>query len=62
MSRPLKVGNPRSMSFSSNADEIKDEEFDLQVFTWGEEAEEMNPKKLSLYEFSDYYFGYVIAS
>jgi len=62
MSRSLKVGNPRSSNFSSNADEIKDEEFDLQVFTWGLETKEMNPKKLSLYEFSDYYFGYVVAS
>jgi len=62
MSRSLKVGNPRSMRFSTNADEIKDEKFDLQVFTWGEEAEEMNLKKLSLHEFSDCCFGYVIAS
>ncbi len=62
MSRSLKVGNPRSINFSSNANEIKNEEFDLQVFTWGKEAEKMNPKKLSLHEFSDYYFGYVIAS
>jgi len=62
MSRPLKIGNPRSSNFSSNADKIKDEEFDLQVFTWGKEAEKMNPKKLSLHEFSNYYFGYVIAS
>ncbi len=62
MSRSLKVGNPRSINFSSNANEIKNEEFDLQVFTWDKEAEKMNPKKLSLHEFSDYYFGYVIAS
>ncbi|MCF6258508.1 MAG: hypothetical protein L3K25_19810 [Gammaproteobacteria bacterium] len=62
MSRSLKVGNPRSINFSSNADEIKNEEFDLQVFTWGKEAEKMNPKKLSLHEFSDYYFGYVVTS
>jgi len=62
MSRSLKVGNPRSTIFSSNADEIKDEKFDLQVFTWGKEAKGMNPEKLSLHEFSDYYFGYVIAS
>ncbi len=62
MSRSLKIGNPRSSNFSLNAGEIKDEEFDLQVFTWGKEAEKMNPKKLSLHEFSDYYFGYVIAS
>ncbi len=62
MSRSLKVGNPRSGNFSSNADEIKDEEFDLQVFTWGLETKEMNSRKLSLYEFSDYYFGYVVAS
>ena len=62
MSRSLKVGNLRSINFSSNADEIKDEKFDLEVFTWGREALNMNKKQLSLYEFSDYYFGYVIAS
>ncbi len=62
MSRSLQVGNPRSINFSTNAETIKDEKFDLQVFTWGLEAEEMNKKQLSLYEFSDYYFGYVVAS
>jgi len=62
MSRSLKVGNSHSINFSSNADEIKNEEFNLEVFTWGKEAEEMNPKKLSLHEFSNYYFGYVVAS
>ncbi len=62
MSRSLRVGDPRSISFSIKADDIKDEEFDLEVFTWGREAFNMNPMKLSLYEFSDYYFGYVVAS
>ncbi len=62
MSRPLKVGNPRSINFSTNAETIKDEKFDLQVFTWGIETLNMNKKQLSLYEFSDYYFGYVVAS
>ncbi len=58
MSRRLRMGNPPS----TNTDKIKDEKFNLQVFTWGLEAREMNPKKLSLYEFSDYYFGYVVTS
>ncbi len=62
MSRSLKVGNPRSINFSSNADKTKDEEFALEVFTWGREALNMNKKQLSLYEFGDYYFGCVIAS
>ncbi len=62
MSRHLKIGTPRSINFSTNADEIKDEKFNLEVFTWGREALNMNKKQLSLYEFSDYYFGYVVAS
>ncbi len=62
MSRRLKAGNSPSINSSKNTDKIKDEKFNLQVFTWGLEAREMNPKKLSLYEFSDYYFGYVVAS
>jgi hypothetical protein len=62
MSRALKVGEPRSATFPTKVDEIKDEIFDLKVFTWGMEAVEMNPQKLSLHDFSDYYFGYVVAS
>ena len=62
MSRRLKVGEPRSINFSTSAEKMKNEKFDLQVFTWGLEAFNMNKKQLSLYEFSDYYFGYVIAS
>lgn len=62
MSRHLKVGTPRSISFSTSEEEIKDKKFDLEVFTWGQEAFNMNKKQLSLYEFSDYYFGYVVAS
>jgi len=62
MSRHLKVGTPRSINFSTTAEEIKDKKFDLKVFTWSLEALNMNKKQLSLYEFSDYYFGYVVAS
>ncbi len=62
MSRRLKVGKSRSTKFSTNTDEIKDEKFDLKVFTWGIEALNMNKKQLSLYDFSKYYFGYVVAS
>ncbi len=62
MSRHLKVGTPRSINFSTSASEIKDKKFDLEVFTWGREAFNMNKKQLSLYEFSDYYFGYIVAS
>jgi len=62
MSRQLKVGTPRSINFSTDVDKIKDEKFDLEVFTWGREAFNMNKKQLSLYAFSDYYFGYVVAS
>jgi len=62
MSRQLKVGTPRSIKFSTDADKIKDEKFDLEVFTWGLETLNMNKKQLSLYAFSDYYFGYVVAS
>jgi len=57
MSRQLKVGTPRSKNFSTDAEKIKDEKFDLEVFTWGLEALNMNKKQLSLYAFSDYYFG-----
>jgi len=62
MSRQLKTGNPRSINFSTDVEKIKDEKFDLEVFAWSLEALNMNKKQLSLYAFSDYYFGYVVAS
>lgn len=34
----------------------------VYVYHWGEERENINPKKLTLSDFSSYYFGYVVAS
>jgi hypothetical protein len=58
----------RPITISHRSDSVQTQQsFEEQIpsiraYSWGEERFDLNPKRLSLGEFSNYYFGYVVAS